>query len=290
MSSCVPSEQNELVVRTGLELRLRRFDFPRTKVSTKCMFVVDDSKEYNANMCHVVNTMMKALYDSGVPSENIQSNMPYPKIYNSILDLPKEDRHKGIIVCFSESSYNGRQALYHLFGERLGLKSYQAFVDVMEKTQKNGDAIVFGEKEVMWFPGPKPEFPAEEIYKFTEIDFEVEVYGASVYKINNIPESIRAWILKTYPDTKYMNIHMVDGKDHIYEMWGWNPTPGDKCVLLKPDWKQSIKGIKKAEPTPEFPEDEINIPSDPNTKAQLAAIAESLKALTAAVAALVDKA
>ncbi len=137
--------------------------------------------------------------------EGVKTYMNQVVWYGSILDIPKEERSKSIIICFSEPSYNGRQALYHLFGEKLGLKPYQVFVDAMEKTQKNGDAIVFGEEEVMWFPGAKAEAAA---------------------------------------------------------------------------FQESMNAIKPR----------LVIPDEPNTKAQLATIAESLKALTAAVAALAAKA
>ncbi len=73
MSSCVPppaEEQNELVVRTGLELRLRRLDFPRINVGT-FVYIIDDSKDATVNMRHLMNTMSNALRDSGVSSNNI---------------------------------------------------------------------------------------------------------------------------------------------------------------------------------------------------------------------------
>jgi hypothetical protein len=269
MSSCVPppaEEQNELVVHTGLELRLRRLDFPRINVGT-FVYIIDDSKDATANMRHLMNTMSNALRDSGVSSNNIYLIMRDVRLYNSILDIPKNYRSKGIVVCFREPSYNGRQALYHLFGERLGLRPYQTFVDVMEKTQKNGDAIVFGMDELMWYPGPKVEFPAEEIYKFSDVEFAdvefaVEVAGISVYDVKNIPDLVRTWVLKTYPETRYVNIQMDYEKDHIYEICGWNRVPCDSSGPLKADWRESIKGIKKGEPqpqpTPKFPEDEID--------------------------------
>jgi hypothetical protein len=154
MSSCVLKDQNELVVRTGLDLRLRRLDTTKIKRGS-FVFVVDSSARFNETMCHIMNTTMKALYDSGISSDCIHERMPNIKLFNSILDLPKQDRSTGIIICFDEPSYNGRQCLYHLFGEKLGLKPYQAFIDAMEQTQKNGDAIVFTQEEVMWFPSGK---------------------------------------------------------------------------------------------------------------------------------------
>lgn len=296
MSSCVPSpieEQNELVVRTGLELRLRRLDVDMMK--DKNILVIDSSKHFNANMCHVINTIKKPLYNSGIPYSSIHFNMPTIRLFGSILDIPKEQRSKGIIICFDETTYNGRQCLYHLFGEKLGLKPYQVFVEAMEKTQKNGDAIVFSEEEIMWFSGPKPEFSAEEISKFVEIPFALIISGKNVYSIESIPDSIQAWIRKTYPETKYVNIQIVEGKDHIYEMCGWSTVPLDYAVSLKANWQQTIKGVKKKVkpqlpiPLPLQEKNEVVNKQDYEKKAELAAILGALKALTDAVTKLVAK-
>ena len=138
MSSCVQTEQNELVVRTGLELRLRQLDSAKVAGRSVVWIGTLDSCKKLADKMTVPDTTQHIFR-------------------TSILDLPKEFRPISIIICFDEPSYNGRQCLYHLFGEKHGLQSYQNFVDAIEQTQKDGDAIVFTGEEVMWFPGPNSE-------------------------------------------------------------------------------------------------------------------------------------
>jgi hypothetical protein len=201
MSSCVHEEQNELVVRTGLDLRLRQLDTTKLKKGSY-VFVVDGCERFNENMCHVVNTTTKALYDRGIPSDCIHSQMPNIKLYNSILDLPKEDRSKGTIICFNEPSYNGRQCLYHMFGEKLDLKPYQAFVQAMEKVQKDGDAIVFGQEELMWFPGPEEDTNDIGNVNIKKLDIRYHIW-TKIYIIGKDTSStaLLKWLIKAQPLT-----------------------------------------------------------------------------------------
>jgi hypothetical protein len=236
MASCVPSEeQNDLVVRT--ELRLRRLNTKHRLGKTT--FWIGD-----IDTCvKLRDSMSKLVYQLSSENEITQSFFR-----KSILDIPKQYRtDNSVIICFDEPSYSGRQCLYHLFGEKLGLTPYQTFVEVMEKTQENGDAIVFTQEEIMWFPGPKPEFSAQDIYKFADIAFTLDVPLMGVYNLKDIPEPIQTWVLKTYPQTKYVNIQMINGKDHEYHMWGWNHDRFGSSGSQKADWWQPIKGIKKSD-------------------------------------------
>lgn len=73
----------------------------------------------------------------------------------TILDIPKEYRSKGIVICFDEPSYNGRQCLFHLYGAesielckvtcKCILKPYPAFIELIEGIQgpKMDSAIIF---------------------------------------------------------------------------------------------------------------------------------------------------
>ncbi len=167
MSSCVQpanaEEQNELVVRTGLELRLRRLDEKTLK--GRGVFVIGtDRNKWN------VEQFQKEC-----------GGLSYLGFADSILEIPKDYRSKEIIICYNEPSYNGRQCLYHLFGERLAMKPYHAFVDAMEQTQKNGDAIVFTAEEVMWFPGQQTNNAIQEKYRkeriFLELKKEADLFN-----------------------------------------------------------------------------------------------------------------
>ncbi len=151
MSSCVCEEQNELVVRTGLELRLRRLDVEMMKRNK--VFIIGGP----SGVVYTMTDIFKFKRDDFYHKEGVKTYMNQVVWYSSILDIPKDDRSNGIIICYNEPSYSGRQCLYHLFGERLDLKPYHVFVEAMKNTQKNGDAIVFTAEEIMWFPGPKSE-------------------------------------------------------------------------------------------------------------------------------------
>lgn len=267
MSSCVPSEQNELVVRTGLELRLRPLDVKKIG-------------------------FWKNILRIGFPNSNI----------TTLSGVSTSDVKKAVIIYYSNGSYSDYQRLYHIFwtttlikntfgsyaNENPSVASYQTFINIVNEVQKNGDAIVFGMDELMWFPGPKaepkpqptPEFPEDEIqnpYGKRE-EFGVQASPSSAYKL--IPTyllfgSLKTWVLKTHPETQFVNMGPSMGvpEGMMWRIWGWNTLPNEYDTR-NADWSQSIIGLKtKAEPEPKADD----------TKAQLAAIAESLKLLTESV-------
>jgi hypothetical protein len=167
MSSCVPSEQNELVVRTGTELRLHKLGQIDVKMTPKNHFFVTGGTHVDRICCY--HFLREAL---GIPISNCSEHLDmsyqydkdsnywysskskYPKITlkETFMHYPKEYRSNSIVICFSEHSYNGRQSLYHNFGSKYGIRSYDLFVEIMEQLQKDGDAIVFGMDKLLWFP------------------------------------------------------------------------------------------------------------------------------------------
>lgn len=210
MASCVSSvEQNDLVVRTGLDLRLRRLDLEMLR--GKSVFVVNYINNHRVNACHMINTTLKFL-------------QPNVRLYSSILDIPKEVRSKHVIICFDEPSYNGRQCLYHLFGERLGLKPYHAFVDAMEQTQQNGDAIVFTEEEVMWYPGPERQTKKSLTTPLAELEAVEAIPRGEFgqFTVDLLPPTLKGYVERHFPQTKFVDIGKVKG---TYLMWGWNKAP-----------------------------------------------------------------
>jgi hypothetical protein len=141
MSSCVsaPAEQNELVVKTGFEVRLRKVDF--SKINGK-IIVITNLNSVDEFGCYLKKCSLP--------------NSSWFSIYTSILDVEKPNRGaSAAILCYDEPSYNGMQCLYHMFGQRLGLTSFDMFKQVVQQCQKNGEGIVFTRDELMWCPSPK---------------------------------------------------------------------------------------------------------------------------------------
>jgi len=183
-------EQNELVVQTGLELRLRQLSVEM--LNDKMVYIIgsDQRIEYWMIKLHAAKGYHYFLQDG---ERTVFKD-------KSILDIPKQYRSKAIVICYDEPSYSGRQCLYHLFGEKLGLKPYQAFVEAMEQTQKNGDAIVFTEEEVMWYPKPNVSTELEPVvtYRTTPVfpSVDMDFFNKKVIlELSEVPYLVRSWIL-----------------------------------------------------------------------------------------------
>lgn len=219
-SSCVSAvEQNELVVRTGLELRLRKLDVEMIKGKT--IYVIGSK--------YPIEYWMSKLIAKKDYHYFLQDRQRVVFTDTSILEINKEYRSRGVVICFDEPSYNGRQCLYHLFGERLGLKPYQAFVDAMEQTQRNGDAIVFGLEEVMWFPGSKEAKKAPDAALYAPLA-ELKVVEAiprgefGQFDVGLLPPTLKGYVERQFPQTEFVDIGKVKGGT-TYLMWGWNSDP-----------------------------------------------------------------
>jgi hypothetical protein len=164
-NSCVPMEQNGLVaeperiVQTGLNFAIPKLNIENLKYQT--VYLIGDTETIEAfgeslyeriQYKNVVGNLFKVKDDVG--SDYIARCTIICR--RTILDIPKEYRSNGIVICFDEPSYNGRQCLFHLYGaESVGLseepyvkfngKPYQAFTQLIEGVQGKAmdSAIVF---------------------------------------------------------------------------------------------------------------------------------------------------
>ena len=121
-----------------------------------------------------------------------------------------------------------------------------------------------------------PEFPEDEIQipygKREEFGVQAGPYGYKILPISLLTGSLKAWIEETHPDTTHVNMGPSMGVSEglMWKIWGFKSLPATYDMNTA-DWSTSIIGLKlKAD-----------------TKTQLTAILENLKALTEAVAKLV---
>lgn len=257
MSSCVsaPAKQNELVVKTGFEVRLRKVDF--SKLRGRIVVIT------NLNSVDEFGSYLKKC---SLP------NSSWFSIYTSILDVEKPNRGgSAAILCYDEPSYNGMQCLYHMFGQRLGLTSYDMFKQVVQHCQKNGEAIVFTRDELMWCPSPKvmaaelvPEVSESQLWNHTKEDefpdsvlrtletfdpamtihFSTSTNETILY-VANLPYKLREWVHKYFPETDCVLIQIDKKEGGVFykyknaTIWGWEKQP----LLFKKDeadWRKRI--------------------------------------------------
>lgn len=278
---CVPLEQNGLVVterviQTGVNVSV-----PKLKIESlkgQIVFLIGDKdtiepfakafsderrKTDNPSWFFIVN---QKVYDYYWKDHSITV------CYRTILDIPHEYRSKGIVICFDEPSYNGRQCLYHLFGSgiaalsqeacaKFSAKPYQAFTQLMEGTQdENKSAIVFVPKalqnkdlkEVMWCPAklekskltptthcpPIPQKELEKLFSTPKNNTFVDGFGA-VYPVDKLPSILKDWISSEFPGTTYVSL---DGSLKSIpngmrcEIRGWNELPKPFRILNPSRW------------------------------------------------------
>lgn len=277
-NSCVPQEQNELVVQTGLT-----FQIPKLKVESlkrKCVYLIGDTevietfgKAFSAKVNECVNDDVSESY----------TNNSITVCRRTILDIPQEWRSRAIIICFDEPSYNGRQCLYHLFGgdikelSQCKGKPYQAFSELIDRVQnENSCGIVFVPKAlqsdtlkpVMWCPktieepprvhkGIFPRKDVESIYgkrdkmvKTALKIFEDDIY---VYAIDGLPVSMQTWVNTFYPGTAYVGLGTDD--NITYNFWGWKEMPTvSSYKRAGRDWQTTFQLLPDE---PKFPKAEI---------------------------------
>ena len=327
-NSCVPTEQNELVAKpervisTGVNFHLRMLDFRSLRGTN--VFLIGNKKvteQFAEALFTMIHIHVETDHRDGLSMlDYVESTCKHKSelppldtciCFTSILDIPKEYRSKGVIICFDEPTYNGRQSLFHTFGsdimsfsnwnnhQKFILNSYQAFTQLMEGAQSNNSAIVFVPKDIqndtlkayMWCPAvienptyllplkTEPKFPFVDIEAvYLNVDKTIKPQGVdySVIPVNNLPSSIKSWVNRTYPNTAYVGFGPYR-KD--LKIWGWNAMP----TTNNPDdyyWKSYFSYVE--EPKSEEPKP-LPVAQDP-VQAQLAALTEAITALTKLVA------
>ena len=272
-NSCVPQEQNELVVQTGLTFQIPKLKFEDLFGNGNTIYLIGDFNK----MAHL--SIKLQLLPKKYPNGERKSSGLRP--IGSILDISQENRSKGIIICFDEPSYNGRQCLYHLFGGDIKElsqskgKPYQAFSELIDRVQdENTCGIVFVPKAlqsdtlkpVMWCPAtveePKkadePKFPRADVESiYMNRDKQVSIRnGSTIYPVNNLPESMKLWIKANYPETEYVNFGPSHASKNgmVFSFWGWNQEPAN----YTPDgysWRTTFESVKE-----ECVNDSIQVP------------------------------
>lgn len=268
---CVPMEQNglvanraERVIQTGLNFAIPKLNIESLRGQT--VFLIGDtdtieafgtvfsnerSKTWNPTWLFKVNETVSGHY----------TNHGITICRRTILDIPKEYRSSGIIICFDEPSYNGRQCLFHLYGvesvgiseescAKINVKPYQAFTQLIEGTQGKAmdSAIVFVPKAlqndklrpVMWcdakleVPTPiatttPPMITQEELTIMLTLTERIQNETASLlepdtrpFGTNILPESLKAWVESVHPTTKYVRFQQMKDDSSHYTLWGFD--------------------------------------------------------------------
>jgi hypothetical protein len=288
-NSCVPQEQNELVVQTGLTFQIPKLKF-ESLIGNMIYFIGDTNK--TRYLPHKLQQLFQKYFHENHINEKASSFHPI----GTILDIPQEYRSKSIIICFDEPSYNGRQCLYHLFGGDIKElsqskgKPYQAFSELIDRTQnENTCGIVFVPKAlqsdtlkpVMWCPKtveePKkdvkpPKFPKADV---DEIYFNIPVEGyvssrprVAGQHVNELPKSIRSWVKTHYPETGYV---MFGPDSTLYGLKDYLFSPR----LADFQWQTTFQILPDE---PKFPKS-VPTTQDP-VQAQLLALTEAITNLT----------
>lgn len=262
-NSCVPQEQNELVVQTGLTFQIPKLNV-ESLIGNMIYFIGDTNKTRSLPL------KLQQLFQKYCHEHHIKEKPSSFHPIGTILDIPQEYRSKSIIICFDEPSYNGRQCLYHLFGGNIPElsqgkgKPYQAFSELIDRVQnENTAAIVFVPKAlqndtlkpVMWCPTTIEE-PKKVVkplrFPKTEIEYFFRNTNITGYDVVSIPPTIRSWLGKNYPNTNFVKL---DSEDRIlYTFRGWNEAPTSihqKC----PDWETTVKVLPDE---PKFPKADVD--------------------------------
>lgn len=155
----------------------------------------------------------------------------------------------------------------------------------IQEQWKNSDAANRVEPKAESKAEQTPEFPEEEVLASYRKRYQLSSDSVDkVLPVATLCGSLKKWVLDINPKLRYVNMGAVMGipKGIQWQMWGWETIPGD-CHPNTATWRHSIVALKAKAP------ELVKAPADPDTKSQLAVITDSLKALTAAVAALAAK-
>ena len=297
MASCASSgNHHDLVVNTGLQLRLPRLDMEMVQEKRLYVIGLDNLQE---------NPFISEINKEIQNNDKIRTSFVINGM-KSILDIHKDYRSNSIIICYDEPSYNGKQSLYRTFWtpalvkrmcsegiESYEVASYQTFTRIMGEVHKNGDAIVFGGEEVMWFPGPKSlEIPEMNVNTHIHLNMMLILYNKVGSKnfFENVIKKIVAEIKNTHQvQPSLLKCDLDSISSYSYNIPGFCKKGSfeyiDNKLITHPsvwlmdtsgNWncrfyidgladtfvKSVVEMYKKSfpAPTPEFPENEIQTP------------------------------
>jgi hypothetical protein len=270
-NSCVPTEEQNgsvvapmRVIETGPSFAVPKCTYRATECNSIFLIGKTERIEAFGRLLYKLKTYISGF---GTHFYGVNTNFDYHTYNvivcrNSILDIPTERRTDGIIMCFDESSYNGRQCLFHLFGKYTtllsqtntiltGTKPYTVFTQLMDTIQSTGDAIVFLPERlrksdmkgngILWCPTNFEEEQLQEIdsrpiVSQTEMErvcknrtLTVKLKGDDFcYLVDVLPDQLKKYILTKYPNTLYLKLGPVQGTDQTmltFDIWGWTTLP-----------------------------------------------------------------